>query len=167
MWELVGFLAGLFVLLVLIALLSRAFDLPDSIAKLFGGRMRPSEVETRLLDLEAQLSDLRAALGIARPTGKNASSWSARLDAVDAVSNPDHRNEALCKVAEDASAAGEAAMVQTALGKIADPDMRNETACICAVKLAKAGRSAEAIEVAKTISDADQRDETLSRLAIG
>jgi hypothetical protein len=165
MWEVVGMFAGLVVLFFLIALMQYAFDLPEAIAKYFGGRMRRAELENRLNDLEAQLMELRTTLGIARSAGKNGASFNTRLDAVDAISDTDHRDEAFRKVAEDAAAAGEAAIAQTAMSKIADADLRDETAGVCAARLARAGRGAEAIEVAKSIADADLRDETLSQLA--
>jgi hypothetical protein len=165
MWELIGFTAGLLVLLFLYALLPYVFDLPDSIAKYFASRPRPSQIEQRLLALESQLNDIRNAIGMVQPQLKNDTSFNHRLNAVIEISDVDCRDEALCKVAADASAAADATTALMAISKISDSDMRNETASTCALKLAKVGKNAEAIELSKTIPDVDQRDETLSAIA--
>lgn len=70
MWELISFVAGIVVLMLLFALLPHVFDLPDAIAKYFGRRAQhsdkgppphdPDEAAARLLGESLRRAELSA-----------------------------------------------------------------------------------------------------------
>src|SRR5205807_984618 len=93
------------------------------------------------------------------------SPFRGKLDAALAISDSHAKNGALAKVALEAAADGETAVVKKALSKISDSFTKNSTASVCAITLAGAGKSVEATEVAKSITDSFTRDSTLSKIA--
>lgn len=181
MWEVVGTMAGMIVLFFLLSLLPYAFDLPDSIAKYLGGRLRAPELEKRLGALEKRLAALErrmhgagaqesAPLAQAFAAGeapKTSSPWNGRFEAASAISDADCRAEALARLADEAAAMGEVDVVRQAIAKMEDSDVRDETASSCAINLAAGGKGQEAVELARSISDESVRDETLSQIATG
>lgn len=165
MWFMIGTAIGMLALFFIAALIPYVIDLPESIAKYFGGRLRGFELERRLQFLEAQVRELRAAVGLVDLLPSEHAAWSGRLEVASVISDPDTRDETLAKLGEDATDARQAAIARAAIGRISNPGVKDEAASVCAIKLARAGNREEATEVAKSIADAGQRDETLAAMA--
>jgi hypothetical protein len=89
----------------------------------------------------------------------------ARLEAARTISGSLDRDAALTGVVRDAAAAGETAVVKSALQRIGGGIARDDAAREAALLLAKRGLRKEAVEIAKGISGSLMRDATLSELA--
>jgi len=168
-WEIIGSIVGLIVMLFLFALLPHIVELPDSIAKYFGSKLRAGEIEKRLLALETQMYELKAAGGpvgvVPTKAPPDPAVWNVRLEAAAEISETGYRDEVFGKLAQDAALVGEAGFVRLAVDRISKPADRDETISACAIRLARTGKRAEALELARTMSNASERDETLSTLA--
>ena len=75
------------------------------------------------------------------------------------------RNRLMAELAKDAADAGNAPIVNQALGGIYDQGLCNDVEEACALKLAKAGKQTEALQVANMIMNQTQRDSVVSKLA--
>ena len=66
MWETVSFVAGMIVLLLLMAVLPYVFDFPEALGKYFGryfrAKTRGAEMEKRIRKLEGRVNDLEDSL---------------------------------------------------------------------------------------------------------
>ncbi|NQV30484.1 MAG: hypothetical protein HQ508_06320 [Candidatus Marinimicrobia bacterium] len=58
MWDLVSFMAGLLVFMVLIQIAVHIYDVPEWIAKRFNHKPTRDEIEARLLALEARVDKM-------------------------------------------------------------------------------------------------------------
>src|SRR5262245_5414381 len=101
------------------------------------------------------------------PGPSGAESLAGRLDAAKAITNSTTRDDALAKLATDAAAGGDAAIVKKALGEIHLTTKKDEAAAKAALKLAKEGNVDDANAVARMISITTTKDKTLEKIAKG
>jgi hypothetical protein len=101
------------------------------------------------------------------PAPTSMSANSARLKAAMAISSISERDEALAKLAADASAQGDADVTAKAVEGVIDVTLHDKAAGDSALALAKAGKTSPATDVARTIRSQSQRDATLAHIAKG
>jgi hypothetical protein len=106
------------------------------------------------------------AFGLVASCSKKATaSFEQRMAAGQAVMDQKEQNRLMADLAKDAADAGNASIVNQALGRISDDALGNDIKEACALKLAKAGKQTEALQVAKMITSQAQQNSVLSKLA--
>ena len=90
-----------------------------------------------------------------------------RLEAANAISEPNSRNGSLAKLALDAANAKDLRTTTKALDSINEPNLKNSTAATCALAFSTNHDTKTATEIAQLISDPNLRNNTLQSIAKG
>lgn len=90
-----------------------------------------------------------------------------RLNAANAISSLNLRDQTLASLAIEAVTASRPDFAKQALMGISSMNLRDNVAADCAIRLSRQGRSDLGIELAQLITSTNLRDQTLSRLATG
>ena len=90
-----------------------------------------------------------------------------RLEAANAISDPNARNESLGKVAIDAANAKDIPTTTKAIKSISEPNRMNSTAATCAIALSSKTEPKSATAIAQLITDPNLRNSTLQTIAKG
>ena len=96
-----------------------------------------------------------------------ASPFQGRLEAANAISEPNARNQSLGKVALDAANALDISTTKKAIESMNEPNLMNSTAATCALALSKKADPKSATTIAQLISDPNLRNSTLQTIAKG
>jgi hypothetical protein len=113
---------------------------------------------------------LLAAVLLMSACGKQSTSDPAmqgRLDAANAISEPNSRNGALAQLAIDAANAKDVRATTKALDGINEPSLKNSTAATCALAFSGKRETKTATEIAQLISEPSLRNSTLQSIAKG
>jgi hypothetical protein len=95
------------------------------------------------------------------------SNLAARFDAASSMNNVALKDEALVKLAENASNSGNGDIAKKSIDGIQNVALHDEAAYNSALLLAKSGTTKVAVAIAQSINNVAKRDEALAKIAKG